>query len=640
MTRERGARALAALAIGLAAALWFLGAIGATIGLTDEGQVVYPSWRVAEGEIPYVDFHHLYGPSLFFLNGALLRWLGADLHVVRLSLVVVKALVVVLVWVLGRRVAPAAATLVVCAFLVAVWGAPMWLFNAPYATYYATPLSLAGVLVASGGRGPGRWLVSGLLVGVAATFKQTQGVFAFLSLVLFLVFAYPPAAGAGRDGRLVRRLAGLARLLALVAIPVLALAYMAGHLATGTALVLLLPIVAGALGLLARDLRAWPPGDAAVASLGPLLAASLGLLLPALAYGWFYARLGALPAVVFDTIHGLPERVAWFTPFPRVARRSVWLGAIVGTSFAVLVAWRRSARWLALALAALAASAVGLFLAVRGRPWLGGPSIDDLLALLPWLPIVALATAALTPIRDDPAAGAPGATRDAVALLVFFGAASLLQLYPAADVPHGAMVLPAFLPLLAHALGRAARRHGGAILVLAACWLVGAAWPFLRPRLLPDPTTLGPPAFARASAVVRTDPRMAEAARLVRWLAGARVPEGGLLLLTDEQMILFLAGVRSALPRDEFTLYLVSAGLVDDEVARALVDERAAVERLTRERPLVVDYPGSVEAERFRRTFPRIAAFITERYREAAAIDGYRVLAPSSRAPLTAGAAP
>src|SRR5207249_791576 len=96
------ARGLWLAALGGLAALYFHGTVMSTIELMDEGQVVYSSWRVAEGEMPYVGFHQLYGPSVFFVNGALLKLFGVDLRVIRLSLVALKALVAVLAYVRTR----------------------------------------------------------------------------------------------------------------------------------------------------------------------------------------------------------------------------------------------------------------------------------------------------------------------------------------------------------------------------------------------------------------------------------------------------------------------------------------------------------------------------------------------------------
>src|SRR4029453_5826679 len=78
------------LALVLAVAVYF--AIGCTLSLEyiDEGQIISPSWLVSLGALPYRDFRHLYGPALFALNGALLRWVATDLLVIRISLVAVK----------------------------------------------------------------------------------------------------------------------------------------------------------------------------------------------------------------------------------------------------------------------------------------------------------------------------------------------------------------------------------------------------------------------------------------------------------------------------------------------------------------------------------------------------------------------
>jgi hypothetical protein len=79
------------VALWLLAAIWFMPGSLATIEWVDEGHLVYFASRVAEGALPYRDFHHVYGPGTFFLNGTLLRLFGPDLLVVRLALVVVKA---------------------------------------------------------------------------------------------------------------------------------------------------------------------------------------------------------------------------------------------------------------------------------------------------------------------------------------------------------------------------------------------------------------------------------------------------------------------------------------------------------------------------------------------------------------------
>ncbi|HJW70340.1 MAG TPA: hypothetical protein VJ829_13340, partial [Candidatus Binatia bacterium] len=41
-----------------AAALYFVLGITRTLEGTDEGHLVYMSWRVSQGALPYRDFHH------------------------------------------------------------------------------------------------------------------------------------------------------------------------------------------------------------------------------------------------------------------------------------------------------------------------------------------------------------------------------------------------------------------------------------------------------------------------------------------------------------------------------------------------------------------------------------------------------
>src|SRR5439155_847446 len=190
--------------------------------------------------MPDAGFHQLYGPSVFFVNGALLKLFGADLRAIRLSLVALKAVVVVFVYLLTRRVASRPVALVLYGLLVAIWGMPIWLFNTPYATYYATALSLAGLLLASAERA--RWIASGVCMGLAMTFKQTQGIFAFLAIVLFVIVMTPPRAGPATHAARARQWAGGVRILALGGTLAFAVAYVAPHLATVSAILMLAPL--------------------------------------------------------------------------------------------------------------------------------------------------------------------------------------------------------------------------------------------------------------------------------------------------------------------------------------------------------------------------------------------------------------
>lgn len=658
VTRARITRASGLVTLGLLAALYFHRSIGATLDWTDEGMIVYPSWRVSVGELPYVDFQHVYGPSLFFLNGALFWLFGSDLHVIRLFLVAVKALVAVLVYMLGRRLAPRPVALLTWAILVAVWGTPIWLFNTPYAAYYTTALCLLGLRAFLGGS-PGRppnALLAGLCFGVAATFKQTQGLFAFLSLVLFVVFAtraQPDRGPAPRspDG-FARRVAGLVRLLALLAALGLSLVYVQGHLATVTVALLLAPFALGILALARWEVVGWPPPDRAVRSLRTLVQASLGMALPLAAYAAFYWWQGALAALRYDTLSGLPQRIAWFVPLRAPPAETVLFDATLLASAAVVGAWGRGGtprgRWGTIA---LVGALVGLGLALSGLlsvaartmglgPYLlQGRWLQEFPAALPELPFCLLATAAVSLLRRDSRTRSEGAPlvvagRDTLGLLFFFAAGALLQLYPAADLPHVMMLLPAFVPLLAHALGTflhgpegAPSRAGARLLVLG--WPLAAIVLFVQNWVALEPAPVEPArGFVRASGVSGVIPPFGDAADLVRHLSGAATSDGSLLVIANQQMLYFLAGMRATLERQEFVLYLVGAGIVSDDDARTLADEDAMIRTLEASRPLVVDDVTSPAGARVRSAFPRLARFLAETYGPPTAIGRYRVQAP------------
>src|SRR5262249_36662074 len=93
-----------ALLFAIAAAYFSLG-WSLTMEWMDQGQLLYPSWRVAEGAVPLRDFAQMYGPSTFYLLGWLLRAFGPDVLVVRIALIAVKALIAVIAYAITFRIA-------------------------------------------------------------------------------------------------------------------------------------------------------------------------------------------------------------------------------------------------------------------------------------------------------------------------------------------------------------------------------------------------------------------------------------------------------------------------------------------------------------------------------------------------------
>src|SRR5215475_6599118 len=199
MTSAPAARASTLLVLFAVAAAYF--ALGCTLTLewADEGHLIYQSWRVSNGALPYRDALHLYAPSVFLVNGLLLHLFGPQLLVIRASLVLLKAVLAALVYQSARQLASWPFALAVYALFVAMWGAPMWLFNAPYASHYAVVVVLVGVLafLQLRQRAPLRaCALAGVCFGVATTFKQTSGFFAFAAFVLYLLLVGLPGTAA------------------------------------------------------------------------------------------------------------------------------------------------------------------------------------------------------------------------------------------------------------------------------------------------------------------------------------------------------------------------------------------------------------------------------------------------------------
>ena len=248
-------RALAALALVALGVVYFARALPLGLELTENGMILYPSWRVARGAVPYRDFVQLFGPSLYYANAAVFAFAGPELLAVRWLVLVLKVVILALAYLCARRVASTAWALACVVALGLVWGTPWWLFNTPYANHFALALCLAGVWLslALPARLVVRSAAAGLCFGAAATFKQTSGLFALMALALALLISPTdePAGGPrwlmGHGGRLVRWLA-------LAASAALVVAYFAPGWTAWTLLALALP-VAVLLAALAR--REW-----------------------------------------------------------------------------------------------------------------------------------------------------------------------------------------------------------------------------------------------------------------------------------------------------------------------------------------------------------------------------------------------
>jgi hypothetical protein len=395
--------------------------------LADEGVLLAQAWRVAQGEVPYVDFSTGYGPLYFRLQGALVG--AGGIEAVRWALVAVHAASAGVLHALTRRLAgPALAAVAVAvqvAFFLAVaprQGAP---FNLPYPAWYAG-LLVAGTALLLAGRPPraSRLVVAGALAGTAFAMKPNSGLLLAAGVAVWAVLDGPRGAHAGPFGAAVLGLAvvGAAALVAPTGVSL-------------AAVVLVAPVMALAV-LGAR--RGAPDGEvgrrllALGAGFGAVAAVFLGPYLVALG-AWRFAREVLLLGAGVAQVYALPF------PWPALA------GTLVGVA-AFGPAGRRPRP---LVLAGLAALALGLVVgAGEGGSLRGAVRTGAETAAFVCVPLGLWGVLAALRRRHERELLAPAAV----------GVLAALQLYPRPDFVHLMPLGPVLLPLMLQAWRSAARR--------------------------------------------------------------------------------------------------------------------------------------------------------------------------------------
>lgn len=163
----------------------------------DEGLILYGASRVVSGDLPYRDFWSLYGPGSFYVLAGLDYLLGESVLTGRVFDAVVRATVVLLVYVLvaRNRGRPVAIACALACFMLLAFQVREYLFPALPATAAAL-LALCLADRASRREGTSRpWMFPGAAVGATFLFRPDFGVYA-AGACLWLAFA--PLAGRKR----------------------------------------------------------------------------------------------------------------------------------------------------------------------------------------------------------------------------------------------------------------------------------------------------------------------------------------------------------------------------------------------------------------------------------------------------------
>src|SRR6266702_1791731 len=167
------------------------------IDVVDEGYFVDFAGRVRSGAVPYRDFSTYYTPGIFYLFAAVLKVFGTSVLPIRYLMAGLRAIAAVLMYSLGRRVAPWPWALVPVGILLALDHWPIE--PEPHPSWPAIVACLATLeLVArhpDGGKL--RWLgLAGAMAAVSFVFKQNVGAFTALGMASYVIMR--PRAHSGR----------------------------------------------------------------------------------------------------------------------------------------------------------------------------------------------------------------------------------------------------------------------------------------------------------------------------------------------------------------------------------------------------------------------------------------------------------
>jgi hypothetical protein len=185
--------AIGYLGVFALAVVYWLPIAGTGLNVYDEGLRLYGAQRILAGDLPYRDVFTYYGPAQFYWPALLFRLFGTQVLVARVGNLFFGAVAAAALFALCRSAAlPVRWSLMpVVALLV-----PLYRGDLLYACDPAFSLVLAAGAVLTGTSAPTRGLVprgclrclaAGLLVGLAALFRQDVGAYGAVAAVVIQV---------------------------------------------------------------------------------------------------------------------------------------------------------------------------------------------------------------------------------------------------------------------------------------------------------------------------------------------------------------------------------------------------------------------------------------------------------------------
>ncbi|MBW2386508.1 MAG: hypothetical protein JRG92_23005 [Deltaproteobacteria bacterium] len=633
-----------AAGLAIAAGLYFVLGSDLSLDWVDEGQVLYFSWRVSEGALPYRDFQNIYGPSVFLVNGGLLASFGADVAVIRALLVVLKSALSVFVYLCAVRMGSRPLAITAWLAAVVILGLPWPYFTTPYANFYGLTMSMAALVlfVSLDSSLARRCLLAGLCFGIAATFKQTNGLFGFLALLLYLtslrqlevVEKSSSVESRALPWIRVTRWVGMVSCLAVFG------AYLSLDSTLANSLVLVCPIAALIGWMMLREARDPPDAAVAIGVFRAQLWLALGAVLPLAGLVTAYACFGLANELVFNVLLGLPQMLDWFVPLPTpnllTLLFAVALGAaLVAIHLAMAPGAAAGRRGLAPALAVVVAAGATVALLLRitqgASHWVF--SAADLFVLIPFALVCSAimlvfrshGTANLEPTRTT--------HRDMLLLFTLHGSVSVLYYHPASDFAHVMMSAPAILPLIVPCLGALTRGRSPwpavlvvGVLAMPFVFALAAARHIDRIERIP---------IERASGIRVAGELYRDGALLVKYLSAPANAARPVFVVSGQPLIYFLADREAPVDAYEFAFYLTGLGVLEDADARELVNEREALRTVRRTRPLIVGEGFDTAVTHFAQAYPILWSGIRDATRVTKRIGRFQVRDWGSPDPTT-----
>ena len=279
----------------------------------DDGPVAQSAERILQGQLPHRDFDELYTGGLAFVNAAAFRILGTNLWTLRIVLFgVFLAWAPAVYYIASRFTRPLMAASI--GFLAVVWSLPT--YPGAMASWYNLFLATLGIasLLRYLEDSRVRWLFLAGLAGGLSFLVKVIGLYYIAGVLLFLVFHANALSASSADAR-VQSGRGYAVFVtvSLLAFVAALLLVVRSHLHVSEFVQFVTPGALVAMFLIRNEWTqpSLPSGQRFVLLARLMLPFLAGMALPVALFTAFYARAGAIAALVHGVFVAPQQRLAF-----------------------------------------------------------------------------------------------------------------------------------------------------------------------------------------------------------------------------------------------------------------------------------------------------------------------------------------